>query len=458
MAEQMSFRAHVKATLVLGLPLIGGQLGQLLIGITDTVMVGWYGVTELAALVVATSVFFLFILFGSGFAWAVTPLAASAAEAGDDVQVRRVTRMGLWTSLGFAFIAIPGLLAFGNLFTLLGQAPDVAELAHQYFRIAVWGLIPALVIMLVRSYLSALEHTQVVLWVTLASAIANALFNWLLIFGNFGFPELGVRGAAWASILSQLVAAVALVQYARWKEPQREVFVRIWKPDWSAMAQVVRLGLPIGLTSLAEVGLFSAASIMMGWVGTLDLAAHGIALQCATATFMVHLGLSQAGTVRAGRAYGAKDAHRLAQVGKSVILLSATAASLTVVMFFAMPETLINLFLDPAEPDRPQIIAIGVGLLAAAAAFQVADAMQVQALGLLRGVHDTKVPMIYAAISYWAVGAPVGYLLGLTFGFGGVGIWIGLAFGLTLAAILMMHRFWYRVVPGLAAAQTAPPA
>ncbi|MEV8466516.1 MATE family efflux transporter [Fluviibacterium sp. DFM31] len=458
MSNPQPFSTHVKATLTLGLPLIGGQLGQLLIQVTDTVMMGWYGVPELAALVVATSVIFVFLILGSGFAWGVMPLVAAAAEEGDDIQVRRVTRMGLWASMGFCVVVLPPLAMVPDLFGMLGQVPEVATLAGQYFAIGLWMTVPALVIMLLRSYLSALERTQVVLWVTLAAAAVNALMNYLLIFGSFGFPEMGVRGAAWASVGSNVAAAILLVIYARWKERRREIFVRFWRPDWIALRQVFRIGVPIGLTSLAEVGLFSFASVLMGWISAEALAAHGIALQCATATFMVHLGLSQAATVRAGRAYGRRDVDLLVGGAKAAFALSAVAAIVTVVVFLTLPEPLIRLFLDPDDPQLPAIVAIGVGLLAAAAIFQVTDAAQVMALGLLRGVQDTRVPMIYAAVSYWGVGAPVAWILGFHTGLGGVGIWLGLALGLTMAGILMMRRFWTRIVPKVAAARRAPAA
>lgn len=452
---QMSHHAHVRATLVLGLPLIGGQLGQFLIHVTDVIMVGWYGVPDLAALVVANSIIMVLILFGSGFAWAVMPLAAAAAESGDDLVVRRVTRMGLWASMGFAALTIPPLVFTPDLYGLMGQPPLVADLANQYFAIAAWGVIPALVIMVLRSYLSALERTQVVLWVTLGSAVANAGFNWVLIFGNLGAPELGVTGAAIASILTNVVAMVGLAVYARWREPQHEIFVRLWRADWGALNRVVRMGFPIGLTTLAEVGLFSAASIMMGWVSVEALAAHGIALQLATAVFMVHLGLSQAATVRAGRAYGRGDVEHLRRASMVAALLSLGVALATMAIFLAMPAPLIRLFLDPAEPQLPAIMGIGVALLAAAALFQVADSVQVMALGVLRGVQDTRVPMVYAAVSYWLVGAPVAYVLGFVVGWGGVGIWLGLAFGLGCAAVLMLRRFWWHIVPGLERAEDA---
>jgi MATE family multidrug resistance protein len=263
-------------------------------------------------------------------------------------------------------------------------------------------------------------------------------------------PELGVRGAAIASIGTHLVAAVGLAVYARVKLPRYALFTRLWKPDWSAFARVMRIGLPIGLTSLAEVGLFSASSVMMGWVGTQALAAHGIALQLATGVFMIHLGLSQAATVRAGRAYGRRDISRLRRVGIVSAGLSLCVALVTMLAFVVIPEPLMRLFIDPEEPQLAAILAIGVALLAAAALFQLVDSIQVMALALLRGVQDTRVPMVYAVISYWIIGAPAAYFLGFHMGLGGVGIWLGLAFGLSSAAVLMMHRFWWRIVPDLA--------
>jgi len=271
----------------------------------------------------------------------------------------------------------------------------------------------------------------------------------VLIFGNLGAPELGVAGAAWASIGTNTLLAAGLAAYARRLAPAHELFVRPWRPDWGALRRVVQLGWPIGLTSLAEVGLFSASSVIMGWVGTQALAAHGIALQLATATFMIHMGLSQAATVRAGRAYGRCDAAHLRRAAFAAFTLSGLVALLTVAAFLSVPEVLIAPFLDPGDPQRAAIIAIGVGLLAAAALFQVADSAQVMALGLLRGVQDTRMPMVHAAISYWLIGAPVAYLLGLHTPLAGVGVWLGLALGLTCAAGFMLHRFWRRAVPAL---------
>ena len=455
MTRAMSFPAHLWATLTLGLPLVGSQLGQLVIHVTDTLLLGRYGVADLAAQAVASSVLIVLIVFGSGFAFAVMPLVAAAAESGDEVQIRRVTRMGLWASMGFAAVALPVFLWIPDLFVRLGQTPEVAALADRYFAIALWSLIPALVVMLFRSYLSALEHARAVLWVTLASAVVNALVAWVLIFGHFGAPELGIVGAAIGAVVSNLFAAVAMAVYAVWREPAHQLFVRLWRPDWSALGAVFRLGWPIALTALAEVALFSAASVMMGWVGTNALAAHGIALQLCVATFMVQLGLSQAATVRAGQAYARGDAARLRLAALAAMTLSAVAAALSVLLFVTIPGPLIGLFLSPADPERAAIIALGSAFLAAAALFQVADSAQVIAQGLLRGVQDTRWPMIFAAASYWGVAAPVAWLLGIHLGWGGVGIWIGLAVGLFLAAVSLMLRFWVRAVPAVAAGTAA---
>jgi MATE family multidrug resistance protein len=220
------------------------------------------------------------------------------------------------------------------------------------------------------------------------------------------------------------------------------MFARLWRPDWEALARVFRLGWPIGLTNLAEVGLFAASSVMMGWLGTLPLAAHGIALQVTSVIFMVHVGLSNVATVRAGQAQGRGDGQGLRDGARVVLAVSGVVAVCTVVVFLAVPGVLIGLFLSPDDPSRPAVIAIGVMLLAAAALFQVVDAAQVMALGLLRGVQDTRVPMVIAGLSYWVVGVPASYVLGFTFGMGGPGIWLGLALGLALAGVFMLWRFW----------------
>ena len=412
------------------------------ITLTDAIMLGWYSVDALAAEVLGGTLYFVLLIVGSGFAWAVMPMVAAAYGTGDTNQVRRVTRMGVWASLLFAAIAVPVMVLGEPIFVLAGQDPGTSALAGDYTEIVGWALIPSLLVMVLKSYLAALERTQIVLWVTVAAVGLNVVVNYALIFGNWGMPEMGVRGAAVASLVVTSASFVALAIYAALVTPEHALFQRFWRPDWDAFGQVFRLGWPIGLTNLAEVGLFAASTVMMGWIGTIPLAAHGIALQISSITFMVHMGLSNAATIRAGQAFGRGDGPGLRAGGKVVLALSGVFAAVTVALFLLLPEPMIGAFLGPDEPDRAAVIAVGVGLLAAAALFQMVDAAQVMALGLLRGVQDTKVPMVIAALSYWAVGVPVSYAMGFYLGWGGVGIWLGLAVGLALAGVFLLLRFW----------------
>ncbi|MDF1717010.1 MAG: MATE family efflux transporter [Antarcticimicrobium sp.] len=448
--ELMTYGGHVRAVALLGLPLVGGHLAQFAIGLTDTIMVGWYGVEALAAVTLAGSYFFVLFLTGAGFGWAVMPMVAAANAAGDETSARRATRMGLWLSVMYSVAVMPLLWWSGSILLALGQGAEVAADAARYLRISGWGLFPALLVMVLKSYLAALERTQVVLWITVLAALANALANYGLIFGHWGLPEMGIRGAALASNLTHMVSLVAVVIYVTRALPEQELFRRLWRPDREMFARVFRLGVPIGITSLTEISLFSASALMMGWLGTTQLAAHGIALQLATATFMVHLGLSNAATVRAGNAYGRRDKAHMARGAAVVTAMSLAASVLTITLFLTQPDPLISLFLDPDDPERPQILVIGAGLLAAAALFQLVDGAQVIALGLLRGVQDTGVPMLVAALAYWGVGIPASYALGFPLGLGGVGIWLGLACGLAVAGVLLMWRFWRQ---GLARAE-----
>ncbi|MDB2577811.1 MATE family efflux transporter [Tateyamaria sp.] len=445
----LSYSAHGRAVLVLGLPLIGGHLGQVAIGATDTVMLGWYGVDELAAQTVAGSFYFVLFLVGSGFAWAVMPMVASYHAEGDDISLRRATRMGLWLSMGFAVSAMPLMLWSEPLFLALGQTAQVARDGAAYLSIAGWGIFPALILMTFKSYLAALERTQIVFWITAIGAVTNGLANYAFIFGNWGATEMGIAGAAVASVITQIVMLVGVVAYARLALPEHALFNRLRRPDFEMMGRVFRLGWPIGLTTLSEVGLFSATAVMMGWLGTIPLAAHGIALQLASITFMVHLGLANVATIRSGNAWGRGDVPHMVRGAQTVLFMSLFMALSTIVLFLMLPEPLISLFMKSDEPARADILTVGVVLLAMAALFQLVDGAQVVALGLLRGVQDARVPMVLAAVSYWVIGMPCSYVLGFVLGWEGVGVWLGLVVGLSAAGIALMWRFWRVIVPRL---------
>lgn len=452
------YAPHVAATLSLGLPLIGSHLARMAIGVSDTVMIGWYGVEPLAALVIATSFFQVLFFLGMGFGTGVMGLIATHIASGNETEVRRGARMALWLSAGYALAVMP-LMWFSEAILLgLGQTPVVAGLAQEYLRIAGWGLLAVLGQLTLNSYLAALERTAVVMWVTLVGLAINIGLNWIFIFGNLGMPALGVRGAAITSLSVQMLQLVALLAYAHWLPRARKyhLFQRFWRPDWQAMREVARIGWPIGLTMVAEGGLFVASNVMMGWIGTQQLAAHGIALQITSITFMAHLGLSNAATVRVGQAKGRGDAIWMRDAAMTVMALSLCFACIAIAIYLLFAQPLVRVFLDAGDPQAPAIVVIGAGLLLYAALFQLTDAFQVIALGFLRGVHDTRLPMLIAGFSYWVVGMPVAY--GLAFGLdvGPPGLWLGLCVGLTLAAILLMVRFWHGWARGVWTARPGP--
>jgi MATE family multidrug resistance protein len=454
------WRAHLKATIVLGLPLVASHLAQMLVHLTDTVMIGWYGVTELAAVVLATSVFFVFFIVGSGFAFAVMPMAANAEGAGDQRQVRRSVRMGLWISTIYCVLLLPVLWQFESLLLLIGQQPDIALLAQDYMRIAMWGMIPAMLIMVLKSFVSALERPGFILWGTIVGAVANVFLNWAFIFGNWGAPELGLRGAAIASVGSNMTIFLVVAVYCQIHRALRpyQIFTRIWRPDGPVFWEVFRLGWPIGATMLAEAGLFSTAAIMMGWLGTVELATHGIAIQIAAMAFMIYLGLSNVATIRAGRALGRGDLEGVHRSAMAVTGLQLSFAAVMIVLFVSVPDELIGLFLDSGNPESGAIVAYGRGLLALAAAFQIVDGLQVVFLAVLRGLKDTRIPMLCAVGSYWVVGIPVSYALAFWADYGGYGIWAGLVLGLVLAAATLIWRYvivYRRIAPDQVPAQAA---
>jgi len=440
----LSWRGHLKATLVLGVPLIGSHLAQMSVNLTDTIMVGWYGVESLAGVVLATSIFFVFFIVGSGFAMAVMPMVATAEGEGDHVQVRRVVRMGLWISVIYCTALMPALWNFKALMIAIGQKPDVAQIAQDYMRIAQWGMYPAMLVMVLKSFLSALERPAWVLWATIVGALANGVLDYALIFGNWGAPEMGVQGAALASVATGSVTFIVLAIYSQMQRniAPYAIFVRLWRSDWQAFFEVFRLGWPIGATMLAEVGLFSAAAVMMGWLGTRELATHGIAIQIASMSFMVYLGLANVATIRVGRALGRADPSGIWRASATAAGLQLGFAAFAVAAFLTAPEFLIGLFLDDTNPQSAAIIAYGVGLLMVAAVFQVVDGLQAIALGVLRGLKDTRVPMLLAVVNYWLIGMPVSYLLGFRLNYGGYGVWSGLVFGLGLTAIALVTRYF----------------
>ncbi|MCO6185522.1 MATE family efflux transporter [Rhizobium sp. L1K21] len=442
MASSTSWRSHFVGTLTLGLPLVGAQLAQYLIHTTDVLIVGQLGTVELAAIVLSAQYFFTLFIFGSGFSAASIPLAAQAEGRGDKTTVRRAIRMGMWVSLLYAVLVMPLFIYSEPILLFLGQKPDVASLATEYLHIIGIGMFPALMVMCLRSFLSALERAREILLTTIAMLIFNAIFAYIFVLGRFGAPSLGLAGAAMVAIAAQCFALIIMVIYTNRKLSAYELFVRFWRPDWEAFFDVIRLGLPISISILAEVSLFTVASLMMGWIGTNELAAHGIALQYASMAFMIPLGLSQAATVRVGIAAGRGEYEAVRRAAIAALVLAAAVALLGAMLYLFQHNNLASLYVDNTDPDAAAVIAIAGPFIVIAGIFQLFDGLQAIGAGLARGLKDSTVPMILALISYWAIGFPAAYILAFPLEVGGNGIWFGFLGGLFAAAILMNLRFF----------------
>ncbi|MCF6367352.1 MATE family efflux transporter [Rhizobium halophilum] len=442
-----SWGHHIRSTIRLGVPFVGAQLAQMAINTTDVIMVGWLGTLELAAVVLASQMFFIVFIFGTGFAAAVVPMVAHAVGRGDVTSVRRAVRMGIWVVLAYGILTAPILWFSRPILLILGQEPDVAQLAQDYLRVAQWGIFPALALMVLRSFLSGLERGSIILYVTIGMFLANAVLNYALIFGNFGAPAWGLVGAAVASVCSSAFGCIAMIVYIDGRAETRayELFVRFWRADWGAIRENIALGLPISFTILAETSLFAAASLLIGTIGTRELAAHGIALQLASIAFMIPLGLAQVATVRVGLAYGREDMVGVKRAAVAVLVVSLCFSACGSLLFAFMPRTLGLLFLDIRNPDAQAVLEYAASLIVIAGVFQLADGLQAVGAGLLRGLKDTKVPMMLALVAYWPIGFACAWLFAFPLGFGGPGVWFGFVTGLGAAAILLCGRFYLLV-------------
>ncbi len=436
------FRREVAALAHIALPLVIASIGQIAIMTTDLVMLGWLGPEALAATALALSAFQPVMLMGIGIGTAVTPLAAAALARRQVREMRRVVRQGLWAAVPFSLLALPALWWIGSAFIAIGQDAALSHEAERYMRGVTPGLVAILVWNVLRCYATALERTRTVLVVTLAAIPLNAFFNYGLIFGAFGLPRLEVLGAGIGSSLTAVVLASVMAVIVATRHPFRRhhVLGRIWRPDWATFRAIHRIGIPIGLFILLEVGVFAGSAQIMGYVGTLQLAAHQIAIQLASITFMVPLGIGQAVTVRVALAHGRAEPGAVRTAGLAGMALATGFMSCTALAFWLVPGPLIRPFLD-GGPEAPQVLAFATAYLAIAAVFQIADGLQVTAAHALRGLQDTRVPLVIAAIGYWGIAFPTAGLLALWTPLEGRGIWLALALGLAIAACLLIRRF-----------------
>jgi multidrug resistance protein, MATE family len=447
------WREEIRATATLAWPLILTNLTQSLIQSTDVLLLGWAGPSVLAAGTLGINLYYAFFIFGIGLVIAAAPMVAKelGARRNSVRDVRRTVRQTMWSAVALTVPVWIVLWHTRPILLALGQDPTLAAGAETLIRALMWGMLPALWYLVLRSFVSALEKPVWSLVVGAAGVTFNAFLNYSLIFGKFGFPALGLRGAGIGSTCANsfmfLAMAAVVTLHPRFR--RYRLFGHFWGADWQRFREVWRLGFPIAVTLALEITLFGTAVFLMGLIGPASIAAHAVALQIAGFTFMVPLGLSQAVTVRVGLAFGRRDRPGIARAGWTAFTLGVSFMALMGLVMLAIPHRLITLFLDPAVPANGPVISLAVSFLFLAALFQVFDGAQSVAAGMLRGLHDTRVPMAFAAFGYWVVGLLTG--VGLAFGLGwqGVGIWTGLATGLAIVSVLMLSRWLQRERLGL---------
>jgi multidrug resistance protein, MATE family len=435
--------AEIRACLSLAVPLAGAQLAQAATTFVDTVMMGLLGSSTLAAGGLGAAVFHSLVLISTGIISAVSPLVATAYGANQSAVVGKVVRQGLWLAVGLA-IPIALLIWFADSWLLrLGQEPSTVSMAQPYLRSIVWGVLPALGFALLRSFVTALSQPRPVILIMLAGTVFNIGANYVLMFGKLGFPVLGLAGIGWASTISLWGMFLALVFHILTQPRYRmyQVFRDLPRIERRIFLELMQVGLPIGVLSAVETGMFTITTFLMGQLGTAMLAAHQVAMQTAIITFMVPLGISLANTVRVGQRLGQQDATGARLAGKVGISIAALFMSVMGLLFWLFPEPIVSLYLDINNPANAEVVSLAKQFLKVAALFQLVDGIQVSAAGALRGLKDTRIPMLIGIIAYWGIGLTSGYLLGMQLQLGGVGLWFGLAIGLAIAAIILTWRF-----------------
>ncbi len=429
---------EARQTLVLALPIMGGFVGQMLMGIADTVMIGGVGTVPLAAASFGHNVFNVPMVAGYGLLSAVGVMTAQAFGAGSRVAAGEALRAGLRLALvcgvltGFLFGWGRGRLGW------LRQPEEVLAEAQAYLLLVGWSMLPTLLAHVFKQFSEALNRVWPPMFILLGGVLLNVFLNWLWIYGRWGFPAMGLAGAGWAT----LVARVATLLGMAWLV-LRGVGLREWLPGrWRGgverlvWRQLLHLGMPVAMQHLLEVGAFVAAALMMGWIGPVAMAAHQVAITCAATSFMFSLGIGMAVSIRVGHAWGARRLGRLRLVGYSGLVMTVG-----IMLSFACVFLFFGRELGEAFTRDLDVVTLVVGMLSVAAFFQVFDGLQVVALNALRGMSDVRMPAIMAVVAYWLLALPMGYLLCFRAGWGPVGMWIGLAAGLAVAAVLLIWRF-----------------
>jgi MATE family multidrug resistance protein len=435
---------EARATVTLAVPLVLIELAWVAMVTTDTLMMGWLGPESLAAGALAGQFFLFFEYFAIGVLAAVAPILSQHLGARRFRMVRRIVRQGFWVAVILALPCMAMIWHAQAILVLLGQDPDLASAGQSYVRFMVLGFLPGLWFVVLSEFLVAHTRPRATLVVFVLAIGINALADYALMFGHFGFPRLGLIGAGVASATVSTFMFLALLSFVLIDRRLRRyrLLGRFWRADWSQLYEIVRLGLPIAVAHLAEVGMFLASALLMGLIGTAALAAHAIANQCAVIAYMVPYGIAQAATVRVGRAVGAGEHRAMARAGWTAVALGIGFAFLPAAAFWFLGGAIVDLFLDTARSENKTTIDLAVSFLAIAALLQFADGTQATAFGALRGLKDTRGPMLISLAGYWGLGLTSAAVFGVYLGFGGQAIWISLVVGVSVVGALLVRRFW----------------
>lgn len=435
-------REHLLSTLKLSLPLIIAQIAQLGLGLTDVAMIGWYGTSELAALTLGHACLFFIYITLTGFSLAVITNVSKSFGKADIKALRLNFRMGLWLVFAFSLIGLVLVSKTENFLTYLEQDPNIVEIVSEYIEIVQWMIPFLLLTYVIKAFLISVKKQQIVLIISILGLATNFVFNYLFIFGNFGFPELGIRGVAYSSLLTSFAMMISGLFYIHFSDlKEKQIFKDFFIFDSEIFLNLFKLGWPICLTIMAESGMFSFASILMGWIGDVELAAHGISLTVFALFFMVPLGISQAGTVIIAKIIGANELTKLDQAASSVYLLGLGWAVLNTFLIIFFGDFIISVFLNSNDLNVEKVAFYAGIFLFVGCFFHLADSGQILFAALLRGFSDTKKPFIISFFSYWAIGIPAAYFLSQKTSLAGSGVYYGIGLGLLVCSILLFFRF-----------------
>ncbi len=431
-----AYRSHFKATLKLAWPIVVGQVGQVMMGVVDTAMVGKIGEEPVAAAGVASSVFFLITVFGFGLSTAVSPLVSMAAAKKDYAETAGILRGSYRASILVSIIIQALVLLLSMQFHLFGQDPLVADLAVSYLQIISFSVLPMILFLSAKQFADGLSFTWSSMVITLLAVPLNALLNWVLIYGNLGIEELGLDGAGYATLITRTLMMLAMLVYLH-NSKALNPFVE-QKPKLAKVfsEKVMKMGIPSGFQYFFEIAAFGGAMIMAGWIGVAEQAAHQIAINTAALTYMAVTGFAAAGGIRVGAAFGAYSQVQVRVAGKAALLLGAVWMIFCGALLAIFRQEIVAMFIDNKEVED-----WASQLLLIAALFQLSDGIQAIGLGILRGIGDVKRPMLITLFAYWVIGIPVGYYLGFNTALSVEGIWVGLLLGLSVSAILLYWRF-----------------